>query len=210
MDEVQVPRRVKRILLADAQPLFRAGLARVLSMQGGWSVQAQTGDAEAAVEMVLSSHSAMLIVAESLLAEPARMLAAVAAADARLIVIEEDGALPGETMRRVDAVIPRSVSSEGLLNCVERVAAGEQAVTVNQPVAHDVLGRDLFSLKELEILGYLVQGHKNRVIAQAMRTTEQVIKNNLRTISDKTGSADRLELALFTLHHGLLNEVPED
>jgi hypothetical protein len=35
-------------------------------------------------------------------------------------------------------------------------------------------------------------------------TTEQVIKNYLRSVYDKTGVSDRLELALFTVHHRIL------
>jgi DNA-binding NarL/FixJ family response regulator len=35
-------------------------------------------------------------------------------------------------------------------------------------------------------------------------TTEQVIKNYLRSVYDKTGVSDRLELALFTIHHRIL------
>jgi hypothetical protein len=38
-------------------------------------------------------------------------------------------------------------------------------------------------------------------------TTEQVIKNYLRNVYDKIGVSDRLELALFTIHHRILNEA---
>jgi DNA-binding NarL/FixJ family response regulator len=48
------------------------------------------------------------------------------------------------------------------------------------------------------------QGCKNREIALRLNTTEQVIKNYLRSIYDKTGVSDRLELALFTIHHRTL------
>jgi hypothetical protein len=34
-----------------------------------------------------------------------------------------------------------------------------------------------------------------------------VIKNYLRSIYDKTGVSDRLELALFTIHHRILAEA---
>jgi DNA-binding NarL/FixJ family response regulator len=37
-----------------------------------------------------------------------------------------------------------------------------------------------------------------------MGTTEQVVKNHLRSVYDKTGVSDRLELALFTIHHKTL------
>jgi DNA-binding NarL/FixJ family response regulator len=40
-----------------------------------------------------------------------------------------------------------------------------------------------------------------------LKTKEQVIKNYLRSIYDKTGVSDRLELALFTIHHKVLAEA---
>jgi len=40
-----------------------------------------------------------------------------------------------------------------------------------------------------------------------LNTKEQVIKNYLRNIYDKTGVSDRLELALFTIHHRNLAEA---
>jgi hypothetical protein len=38
-----------------------------------------------------------------------------------------------------------------------------------------------------------------------VNTTEQVVKNYLRKVYDKLGVSDRLELALYCLHHRLLD-----
>jgi DNA-binding CsgD family transcriptional regulator len=51
--------------------------------------------------------------------------------------------------------------------------------------------------KETEIVKLVTAGLKNDEIATAMGTTEHVIKNYLRTIYDKTGMFNRLELALW-------------
>jgi DNA-binding NarL/FixJ family response regulator len=67
--------------------------------------------------------------------------------------------------------------------------------------------RDRLTPKEMRIVALIVQGCKNREIASRLKTTEQVIKNYLRSIYDKTGVSDRLELALFTIHHRVLAEA---
>jgi DNA-binding NarL/FixJ family response regulator len=67
--------------------------------------------------------------------------------------------------------------------------------------------RDRFTPKEMRIVALIVQGCKNREIANRLKTTEQVIKNYLRSIYDKTGVSDRLELALFTIHHRVLAQA---
>jgi DNA-binding NarL/FixJ family response regulator len=67
--------------------------------------------------------------------------------------------------------------------------------------------RDRLTPKEMRIVALIVQGCKNREIAVRLKTTEQVIKNYLRSIYDKTGVGDRLELALFTIHHRVLAQA---
>ena len=67
--------------------------------------------------------------------------------------------------------------------------------------------RDRLTPKELRIVALIVQGYKNKDIATELGTTEQVIKNYLRNIYDKIGVSDRLELALFTIHHRILAEA---
>ena len=47
--------------------------------------------------------------------------------------------------------------------------------------------RDRLTPKEMRIVALIVQGCKNREIAIRLKTTEQVIKNYLRSIYDKTG-----------------------
>jgi len=66
--------------------------------------------------------------------------------------------------------------------------------------------RERLSPKELSIIGLLLKGYKNREIAEELHNSEQVIKNYLHSIFDKTGVSDRLELALFAMHHQLLSE----
>jgi DNA-binding CsgD family transcriptional regulator len=63
------------------------------------------------------------------------------------------------------------------------------------------------SEKELLIISGVTQGMRNKEIAYEIGTTEQVVKNYLRKIYDKLGVADRLELALYCVHHQLLKGV---
>ena len=48
---------------------------------------------------------------------------------------------------------------------------------------------------------------RNREIAAQLYTSEQVVKNALRSIFDKIGVSDRLELALFVVHHRILAQA---
>jgi DNA-binding CsgD family transcriptional regulator len=67
--------------------------------------------------------------------------------------------------------------------------------------------RDRLTDRELRIVAAVVQGYKNRDIAMQLYTSEQMVKNCLRNIFDKIGVSDRLELALFVLHHRILAQA---
>jgi DNA-binding CsgD family transcriptional regulator len=55
------------------------------------------------------------------------------------------------------------------------------------------------TLKEQRIIALVADGLRNSDIAKIIGTTENVVKNYLRTIFDKTGTWTRLELALWHL-----------
>ncbi len=199
-----------RVLLADDQAIFRAGIARVLTHQDNITVMGQCGDGITLLNLVATTRSCVLILAQSLPADMDRLLAACSAVATRVILMTESNSKPSpQLVRRVNGVLSRQTSAEDLLACVRSVSNGERVLNHSNSAA-DKVGdrmREVLSARELQIIGFVVQGCKNRQIADEIGTTEQVIKNYLRSIYDKTGSSDRLELALFTLHHHTLAEA---
>jgi two-component system nitrate/nitrite response regulator NarL len=59
------------------------------------------------------------------------------------------------------------------------------------------------SQREREIVVLVAQGFKNKEMAERMFISEQTVKNHLHNIFDKLGVSDRLELALYAIHHNL-------
>jgi DNA-binding NarL/FixJ family response regulator len=53
------------------------------------------------------------------------------------------------------------------------------------------------SQREHRVIELVAQGLKNRDVADAIGTTEHVVKNYLRVIYDKLGLWNRVELALW-------------
>jgi DNA-binding NarL/FixJ family response regulator len=62
--------------------------------------------------------------------------------------------------------------------------------------------RDQLTTKEIQVSTLVWEGLTNREIAKIIGTTEQVVKNYLRTAFDKLGVWSRLELALYVASHG--------
>ena len=65
--------------------------------------------------------------------------------------------------------------------------------------------RDRLTLKEIQVATLVWQGLTNKDIARVLITSEQVVKNYLRTAFDKLGVWTRLELALYVASHGGAN-----
>jgi DNA-binding NarL/FixJ family response regulator len=62
--------------------------------------------------------------------------------------------------------------------------------------------RECMTAKEVQIAILVWEGLTNREISRLVDTTEQVIKNHLRSIFDKLGVWSRLELAMYVATHG--------
>ena len=114
----------------------------------------------------------------------------------------------------VQGVIYRCASGNVVVDAVRRLVARRIIPASAQhggcEVSDDLVGtrvRDRLSDRELRIIAAVVQGYKNRDIAIQLYTSEQMVKNALRNIFDKIGVSDRLELALFTIHHRILAQA---
>jgi DNA-binding NarL/FixJ family response regulator len=209
---------MNKIILADSQAIFRAGTAKVLGADDDFRIIAQCSDTERMMHAATTFPGSVVIFASALKPEYARLRQLLEMVGSRGIVIAENSEAPGPYLQQgFNGVIFRNTTGAALVECVRKVAAGEiwqplQAMMA-EVVGEDMVGtrvRDRLTPKEMRIVALIVQGCKNREIAARLKTTEQVIKNYLRSIYDKTGVSDRLELALFTLHHRVLAEAAAD
>ena len=205
---------MNRIILADDQAIFRAGAARVLALEDDMRIVAQC---EASVRLpaaVSANRNAVVIFSSAICNDLSAMLALLAEAGSLgILVAERSEHLQEAHASRLAGVIGRSITGPELIECVRRVARGQRCVqrgniaTMPQPDDVGARVRDRLTPKEMQIVALIVQGRKNKDIATQLNTKEQVIKNYLRSIYDKIGVSDRLELALFTLHHRVLAEA---
>ncbi len=207
---------MNRIILADNQAIFRAGAARVLALEEDIRIVAQCDDLARLNAAVDGARGAVILVSSSLVPDLQALVtrAHSSSLDSRVVlVIENDEQVADDIATLVDGVVCRSIGGPALIDCVRRVARGQRCVqrtnvTAMQPA--DSVGarvRDRLTPKEMQIVALIVQGCKNKDIANQLGTKEQVIKNYLRSIYDKSGVSDRLELALFTIHHRVLAEA---
>ena len=216
-----------RVVLADSQAIYRVGMRKVFAIEDDIRVVAQ-------VETLANLHGALQRYPTDVVVLEGQLISGTTdaipelvrtAPDAKLIVqvVESDETNTVELYRRgVRGVVPRSISPDLLVKCVRKIAAGEtwidnqsiswvidayrsQATSMTGPKVQPKLSK-----KELAIIQCITRGMRNKEIAYQIGTTEQVIKNYLRKVYDKLGVSDRLELALYCLHHQLLKKYGTD
>lgn len=216
-----------RIVLADSQAIYRVGMRKIFAVEDDIRVVAQA-ETLANLHTALQRYPTDVVVLEGqLIAGTVDAIPELvkAAPDVKLIVqvVETDESNTVDLYRRgVRGVVPRSITPDLLIKCVRKIAAGEtwidnqsiswvidayrsQATTLTGPRTQPKLSK-----KELAIISCITRGMRNKEIAYQVGTTEQVIKNYLRKVYDKLGVSDRLELALYCLHHQLLKKYTAD
>ena len=224
--EMEQNEKLIRVIVADSQAIFRAGLRKIFAVEDDIRVVGQAETFDQALSAA-KKFSAEILIFEAALAErPADAVQDLLkqAQSLRVIAVTEtpEQELTLELFRRgALAIVSREIDSELFVECLRKVANGEPWL---DPVATQWVleayrtqalrpqtSRTKLQLtpKETLIVGCVTQGMKNKEIAVRVGTTEQVVKNYLRKVYDKLGVADRLELALYCLNNRVLTETKE-
>lgn len=221
-----------RVILADTQAIYRVGTKKIFALEDDVRVVAQAENLGQVLAAAAKFPADVLLFEAAISPNAPEAVSEVLkrAPNLRVIVLspENDEDTTVEYFRRgVRGLLPRSIAPEMLVKCVRKVAAGETWID-NQSVnwvieAYRAQAAQLtsprpktkLSDKELLIISCVTQGMRNKEIATEIGTTEQVVKNYLRKVYDKLGVSDRLELALYCIHHRLLQgagrgQIPDE
>ena len=210
-----------RVIVADSQAIFRAGLRKIFAVEDDIRVVGQAETLEQSVAAAKKFSAEILIFGAALAERPADAVQELLkqSAGLRVVVFTEapDQELTLELLRRgAHAIVSREVDSELLVECLRKVAAGEpwlephavkwvlEAYRTQGTRPQTSRTKVQLTPKEALIVSCVMQGMKNKEIAARIGTTEQVVKNYLRKVYDKLGVADRLELALYCLDNPVL------
>lgn len=215
-----------RILIADDHPVVRIGVRNLLGSQPGLVVVGEAADGEEAVKLTSELRPDILLLDLSMPRMPgleALRELTDAAPYLRTILltseIEKKQVLEALQLGARGIVLKNAVL-EDLTASVRSVMAGHYwlrggEVTNLVSVLKELMveaapaPKNTFGLtpRELDVVRNVVQGGTNRDIATSLGISEETVKRHLTNAFDKTGVSNRLELALFAMHHQLVAPV---
>ena len=212
-----------RVIVADTQAIFRAGLRKVFALEDDIRVIGQAENLPQTMAAIQKFSADIVVFEAALTSDPPETVSDLLRqkANSRLVVVLQgpDQEMTLELFRRgAHAVVSKEVEPEMLVDCLRKVAQGEAWLEPRAVAwvldAYRTQGvrpsgsrpKVQLTPKESLIVSCVTQGMKNKEIALRVGTTEQVVKNYLRKVYDKLGVADRLELALYCLNHRVVEK----
>jgi DNA-binding NarL/FixJ family response regulator len=207
-----------RVIVADTQAIFRAGLRKVFALEDDIRVVGQAENLAQTTSAIQKFSADIIIFEAALTSNPPDTVSDLLRQNTscRLVVVlqEPDQEMTLELFRRgAHSVVSKEVEPEALVDCLRKVSQGEpwlepraiawvlDAYRTQGIRPAGTRAKVQLTPKESLIVSCVTQGMKNKEIALRVGTTEQVVKNYLRKVYDKLGVADRLELALYCLNH---------
>ncbi|WP_029145613.1 response regulator [Microbacterium luticocti] len=209
-----------RVVLADDQALFRAGIRMVIDSQADLEVVGEASDGREAIDVVRQTRPDVVLMDIRMpvmdgLAATAELLAD---ADAPRIVMlttfDLDEAAARAIRQGASGFLLKDADPEFLLAAIRTVHAGSAVIAASAT-------RDLFAQtapaapapvpdafgtlteREREIFALAARGLSNAEIAAREYLSEATVKTHISRILTKLALRDRVQLVVFAFEHGL-------
>jgi two-component system NarL family response regulator len=213
---------MKRLLVVDDVPLFRAGLASALN-GAGYDVIGEAGDGESAVA-VAESEQPDIVLLDILMPGMSGIdvlgkIKAVSPSSTVLLLTgsESEEDLVSAIRGGARGYILKDMPFDELVGVIDNIESGGAAVSPSMAgklfdvtrellLHHELISsrKPTLTGRELEVLGLVADGKTSRQIGDLLYISENTVKNHVRNILDKLGLHSRNEAVLYAIRENLI------
>ena len=214
---------MKRLLVVDDVPLFRAGLTAALN-GAGYEVVGEAADGEAAVA-VAEIHQPDIVLLDLLMPgmsgiDVLEKITAIAPSAAVVLLTgsESEEDMVAAIKGGAKGYILKDMPFDELVGAIDNIASGGAAISpgmagklfdvTRQLLRHQELvgaRKPTLTGREIEVLGLVADGKTSRQIGDVLFISENTVKNHIRNILDKLGLHSRNEAVLYAIRENIIS-----
>lgn len=199
------------VLSVDDHPLLREGLAAIINNQPDMILLAQAANAQEAL-LEYRKHKPDVTLMDLRLPDKSGIEALMAIReedpDARVVMLttfEGDVEIQRALEAGARGYILKSMPPKELVEVIRQVNAGKKRIPLQvaaQLAEH--LSDEALTAREIEVLGQIAGGNRNRDIAEKLFITEETVKVHIKHIMEKLGASDRTQAVAIGLRRGII------
>jgi DNA-binding NarL/FixJ family response regulator len=200
-----------RLLVVDDHPLFRNGIAALLSHQPDMSLVAEAANGREGIQL-FRAHRPDVALMDLQMPEMNGLDSLIAIRrefpEAKIIVLttyKGDVQVLRAMKVGARAYLLKSLLDKELLNTIRAVHSGKTTLSAE---ASDELaehsGEELLTPAEVDVLKLIAAGNANKQIAAELSVTEETVKGRVKNILSKLGANDRTHAAMIGVKRGII------
>ena len=200
-----------RIFSVDDHPLLREGLAAIIDNQPDMELVAQASSAQEAI-LQFRKHQPDVTLMDLRLPDKSGVEATIAIRaefpEARIIMLttfEGDVEIQRALEAGARGYMLKSMPPKELVEVIRQVHAGKKRIPPQLAAElAEHMSDDGLTAREIEVLGQIAGGNRNRDIAEKLFITEETVKVHVKHIMDKLGASDRTQAVAIGVRRGII------
>lgn len=205
------------VLLVDDHELVRAGFRRLIEDSDKFTVIAEAGTGEQAVQDYVKHNPDVVVMDISMpgiggIGAVERIIARDPAACILILSVHEDSVFTSRALQAgAKGFIPKRSAPEEMIQAVEQVAQGKMCIDpdIAQQIAMQKLSGsdsvlDVLSQREFEVFRLLAEGKSVNDIAEVLSLSPKTVGTHHTNIKQKLDVSNSAELARLAIRSGLL------